>query len=114
MADGVQLLTWPAFGINLYEYLFRQQEPDWNSILENKDGFIYSNIVLNNSTGIEGRNIISFNYEKLLSDFENPLELRKADYAKFPLFGFLFCETRKQNMQELERILMSDLNEYVV
>ncbi len=107
-------LAWHAFGINLYEYLFRQQEPDWNSILENKDGFIYSNIVLNNSTGIEGRNIISFNYEKLLSDFENPLELRKADYAKFPLFGFLFCETRKQNMQELERILMSDLNEYVV
>ncbi len=107
-------LAWHAFGINLYEYLFRQQEPDWNSILENKDGFMYSNIVLNNSTGIEGRNIKSFNYEKLLSDFENPLELRKADYAKFPLFGFLFCETRKQNMQELERILMSDLNEYVV
>lgn len=106
-------LAWHAFGINLYEYLFQQKKPDWNSILENKDGAVFSNIVLNNSTGIEGRNILSFDYKKLLADFEKPLELRKADFGKFPLFGFLFCETRKQNMQELERILMSDLKEYV-
>lgn len=106
-------LAWHAFGINLYEYLFQQKKPDWNSILENKDGAVFSNIVLNNSTGIEGKNIQSFDYVKLLADFENPLELRKADFGKFPLFGFLFCETRKQNMQELDRILISDLKEYV-
>jgi hypothetical protein len=106
-------LAWHAFGINLYEYLFQQREPDWNSILENKDRSVFSNIVLNNSTSIEGKNIQSFDYEKLLSDFEKPLELRKADFGKFPLFGFLFCETSEQNMQELNRILMSDLREYV-
>jgi hypothetical protein len=106
-------LAWHAFGINLYEYLFQQKQPDWKLILKDKDGVVFSNIVLNNSTGIEGKNILSFDYEKLLADFEKPLELRKADFGKFPLFGFLFCETRKQNMQELERILMSDLKEYV-
>jgi predicted ATP-grasp superfamily ATP-dependent carboligase len=106
-------LAWHAFGINLYEYLFQQKKPDWNSILENNDGAVFSNIVLNNSTGIEGKNIQSFDYEKLLADFEKPLELRKADFGKFPLFGFLFCETRENNMQELEKILMSDLKEYV-
>ena len=106
-------LAWHAFGINLYEYLFQQNEPDWSDILKEKDGAVFSNIVLNNSTGIEGKDVQKFDYEKLLSDFEKPLELRKADYSKFPLFGFLFCETRKQNLQELDRILMSDLNEYV-
>jgi len=106
-------LAWHAFGINLYEYLFQQKQPDWNFLLKDKDGAVFSNIVLNNSTGIEGKNILSFDYEKLLADFEKPLELRKADFGKFPLFGFLFCETRKHNMQELESILMSDLNEYV-
>ena len=106
-------LAWHAFGMNLYEYLFQQNEPDWSDILKEKDGAVFSNIVLNNSTGIEGKDVKSFDYEKLLSDFEKPLELRKADYSKFPLFGFLFCETRKQNLQELDRILMSDLNEYV-
>jgi hypothetical protein len=48
-----------------------------------------------------------------MADFENPLELRKADYKKFPLFGFLFAETRKSNLQELTRILNSDLKEYL-
>jgi len=106
-------LAWHAFGINLYEYLFQQKEPDWDSILKEKDGAIFSNIVLNNSTGIEGKNVLSFDYDKLMADFEKPLELRKADFKKFPLFGFLFCETREQNMEELDRILVSDLKEYV-
>ncbi len=106
-------LAWHAFGINLYEYLFQHKEPDWSTILKDMDGAVFSNIVLNNSTGIEGKNIQSFDYEKLLADFEKPLELRKADFGKFPLFGFLFCETRKQNMPELDRILMSDLKEYI-
>lgn len=106
-------LAWYAFGINLYEYLFQQKQPDWSKLLEGKDGMVYSNIVLNNSTGIEGKFIKSFDYEKLLSTFEKPLELRKTDFTKFPLFGFLFCETRYQNMQELEKILLSDLQEYI-
>jgi hypothetical protein len=106
-------LAWHAFGINLYDYLFQQKVPDWYSILKESDGAVFSNIVLNNSTGIEGKNIKSFNYEKLLADFENPLELRKADFHKFPLFGFLFCQTSKNNLQELDKILNSDLNEYL-
>ncbi len=106
-------LAWHAFGINLYEYLFQQKQPDWNILLKGKEDLIYSNIVLNNSTGTEGKNINSFDYQKLLATFEKPLELRKTDYKKFPLFGFLFCETRKQNMQELDRILMSDMKEYI-
>ncbi len=106
-------LAWYAFGINLYDYLFRQEEPDWNALLKGREELIYSNIVLNNSTGTEWKNIRSFDYEKLLTRFEKPLELRKADFRKFPLFGFLFCETRASNFQELEMILMSDLKEFV-
>lgn len=106
-------LAWYAFGINLYEYLFLQQQPDWETLLKGKDGLVYSNIVLNNSSGTEGKKISLFDYEKLLATFEKPLELRKTDFTKFPLFGFLFCETRIENMQELDRILMSDLREYI-
>ena len=106
-------LAWYAFGINLYEYLFEQKKPDWDVLLKGKEKLVYSNIVLNNSTGTEGKFIGAFDYDKLLSHFEKPLELRKADFTKFPIFGFLFCETRSENMQELERILMSDLKEYI-
>jgi len=106
-------LAWYAFGINIYEYLFNQLTPDWKSLLKGREGLVYSNIVLNNSTGIDGKQIQSFDYDMLLAGFEKPLELRKADFGKFPLFGFLFCETRQDNMKELYDILYSDLRAYV-
>jgi len=49
----------------------------------------------------------------LLAGFEKPLELRKIDYKKYPVFGFLFVESREENFSELQTILDSDLNEFV-
>jgi hypothetical protein len=42
-----------------------------------------------------------------------PLELRKINYKEYPVFGFLFTKTRKENLVELERILRSDLREFI-
>ena len=62
----------------------------------------------------QGTNIISsFNYEKLLSIFENSLELRKFNFKDYPVFGFLFTETNQDNTIELKRILDSDLSEFI-
>jgi hypothetical protein len=106
-------LAWHAWGMNAYEYLFEQKEPDWKQLFRGKADLIYSNIVLNNSTGKPGKEILSFDYDKLLSEFNKPLELRKTDFRKFPLFGFLFTETHVSNHQELMRILNSDLKIYI-
>ncbi|NOZ12194.1 MAG: ATP-grasp domain-containing protein [Acidobacteria bacterium] len=106
-------MTYFAYGFNPYELYFYQNRPDWNTILKGKEGKLYSIIVLDNSTGIEGNKISAFNYDLLLSDFEKPLELRKIDYREYPVFGFLFTETRKENFIELQRILKSDLNQYI-
>ena len=106
-------LAFRAYGFNPYEYYFYQKKPQWNDILRNKDDRFYSIVVLNNSTGIEGKQIESFNYQKLLSCFANPLELRKVDFREYPVFGFLFTETKKKDFEELERILQSDLKEFI-
>jgi len=106
-------MTWFAYGFNPYEYVYHQQIPDWATILKDKKGKIYSNIVLNNSTGVDADQIHSFDYDKLLTKFENPLELRKADFKQFLIFGFLFAETREENFQELDWILHSDLKEFI-
>ncbi|NOY24201.1 MAG: ATP-grasp domain-containing protein, partial [Acidobacteria bacterium] len=106
-------MTYFAYGFNPYELYFSQNRPDWNKILKNKEGKLYSIIVLDNSTGIEGNRIAAFNYDLLLSNFEKPLELRKIDYKEYPVFGFLFTETKEEKFFELERILKSDLNEYI-
>ncbi len=37
----------------------------------------------------------------------------KIDYKKYPVFGFLFTETRDDNFSELINILNSDLKEFI-
>jgi hypothetical protein len=106
-------MTWHAYQINTYHYYQQQIKPDWNTILNGKEGKIYSIIILNNSTGEDANDILEFNYDDLLSKFEKPLELRKTDYKRFPLFAFLFAETRKENYAELEYILTSNLREFI-
>ena len=102
-----------AYGFNPYLYYYSQKKPNWSEVLKGKEGKLFSIIVLDNSTGIDVDEITSFNYEKLLSNFEKPIELRKIDYKKYPVFGFLFAETREDNFIELKNILDSDLNEFI-
>jgi carbamoylphosphate synthase large subunit len=102
-----------SLDINLYKYFYEQKTPDWETILANKAGKIYSLIILDNSTGKKVEDIKAFDYEKLLAHFENPLELRKINYREFPLFGFVFAETKTENFEEIEYILKSRLNEFI-
>lgn len=106
-------MTYFAYGFNPYVLYFSQGRPDWASVLKNKEGTLYSIIVLDNATGIEGDRITGFNYDLLLSQFEKPLDLRKIDYKEYPVFGFLFTETAEDNFSELENILKSDLKEFI-
>ncbi|MCF7956924.1 MAG: ATP-grasp domain-containing protein [Phycisphaerae bacterium] len=107
-------ITGYAFGFNSYEYYFGDIEPNWEELLQGKEEFIYSLIVLNNSTGIPGGEIAAFDYDRLLRQFEKPLALRKTNHKEFPLFGFLFTQTRKENDKEIDFILKSNLHEFVL
>lgn len=106
-------ISYLAYGFNPYLYYYSQKKPNWPEVLKGKEGKLFCIIVLDNSTGIDVDNITSFNYEKLLSKFEKPIELRKIDFQKYPVFGFLFTETREDNFVELKNILDSDLNEFI-
>jgi len=106
-------LTYHAYGFNPYLYYYSQLKPDWTEILKDKAGKLYSIIILDNSTGIDPAGIKEFDYQKLLADFENPLELRKFDFKEYPVFGFLFTETSAANENELIKILNSDLTEFI-
>jgi hypothetical protein len=106
-------VTYLAYGFNPYQYYYSQLQPDWPELLHDKKGTLFSIIVLDNSSGIDEKNILSFDYDKLQSNFENPLELRKIDYKKYPVFGFLFTQTRDDNFSELINILNSDLKEFI-
>lgn len=106
-------LTPYAWGFNPYAAFFANEKPNWEEILKDKAGKLYGLIVLDNSTGLEAKEIKAFDYDKLLLKFEKPLEIRELDYHEYPLFGFLFTETREDNFEELVYILQSDLTEFV-
>lgn len=106
-------LCFPAHGFNPYEYYFQQKKPDWERILSSGTGDLFSIIVLDNSTGLRGDQIGDFDYDQVLAGFENPLELRKLDYNEQPVFGFIFARTKIDNFSELDRILKSNLREFV-
>ena len=106
-------LSWYAYGINSYKYFFESKKPDWDEIFKTRKEKRYSLIVLDNNSGFEESEIESFDYEKLLKDFEKPLELRKIQLNEYPVFGFLFTETNYGNEKELIQILGSDLKKYI-
>ena len=102
-----------GLGYNVYEAFFNRTKPDWDQIYKGKEDKVYSIVLLDNNSGIPASKIKGFDYEKLLSDFENPVKIRKFDIRTSPVFGFLFTETSQNNMEELYRILQSDLKEYI-
>ena len=106
-------LTWHAYGFNSYEYFNEGKRPDWKQIFREHTDDLFSVIVLDNGSGIPGKDVHSFDYDQMLSGFQKPLELRKVNFKKFPLFGFVFAQTLDGNMKELFRILHSDLKEFI-
>jgi hypothetical protein len=106
-------MTWFAYGYAPYEHILDQTEPDWDKVFKEKDAYIYTNIVLDNSTGYKGEEIKSFDYDALGKHFRKVLEMRPTDYKRFPVLGFLFTETLVNDQKELDWVLQSDLKEFV-
>jgi hypothetical protein len=104
-----------AFGIDVYDCYLNNKKPDWERIFNRKDkkDKLYSLIVVEKPSAYPTRSIESFDYQGLISQFEKTLEYRKIDFRDYPVFAFIFTETRKENQEELERILKSDLKEWI-
>ena len=107
-------IAYYAYGINVYEYFFEQKKPDWAHILQHKEDKIYSIVVADLPRKVDVAEVSGIDYDKLQSNFEHVLELRKIDYVQHGVFAFLFTETSCHNWAELEGILKSDLMEYLI
>jgi len=102
-----------AYDFNPYLYFCQEREPDWNKLSRQNPEKMFSIVILDRPPEINPQSIKSFDYDNVLKLFEKPLELRKADFKRFPQFGFLFTETREENYKELENILKQDLKEFI-
>lgn len=102
-----------SFQMNPYEYYFSDRKPDWENILKDKDGKIFSMIVLDNTTGMKADQIKNFDHNGLLLNFDKINEFREIDHKKYNVFGFLFAETNHSDVSELNWILNNDLKEFI-
>ncbi|MCR5183342.1 MAG: ATP-grasp domain-containing protein [Opitutales bacterium] len=97
-----------AYGFRTYDFYLNDKKPDWEKILSGKDGKIYAMILLNKP--VPCPEVKDFDYDSLCKKFQKILCLRKSDWQKNSVFGFLFVET--DNPQELDYIVKSDLLEF--
>ncbi len=107
-------LTAHAYGFNPYLCYWEGRRPDWGAALAGKADKLFSLVVLDNATGLGADEIAAFDYDRLLATFDRPLELRRLDHRAHPVFGFLFTETRADDVGELKRVLRSDLREFMI
>jgi len=105
-------LAYFAYNINIYEYYLNGKKPDWNKILEGRDGLTYSMIIGTLPEGYTSAMIDGVDWDAFKNSFNKVLELRKVDYNEYPVFGFLFTETSDDNKQEIDKMLKSDLKEF--
>ncbi|NCC81802.1 MAG: GNAT family N-acetyltransferase [Clostridia bacterium] len=104
-------LTLFAYGFRTYDYYLNNIVPDWDSLLKGKEDILYGMVVLDKSGEINENT--SFDYEGIEKCFDKVLKIRKLDYKKYPVFGFVFTETKVNNKGELDRMMTEDLKKYL-
>ena len=101
------------YGINPYEYYFKQLKPDWNRILSSRKDKLFGMFGIDIPKHLD-KSKIKFDYHSFVSHFSAPIHYTKMDYHIFPVAIFMYAETNKSNFSEFESILYSDLSEFIV
>ncbi len=100
-----------AYGINIYEYYMSDKKPNWEEILKNKGSEMYYFTGADIPSSINRQDIKSVNYEKYLSQINEPLDIRKIDYKTKPLFAIVIGCARDKS--EIKTLLDMDLSQFI-
>lgn len=104
-------ITYYAWGINVYEAFFKQQKPDWEKILKEKDNSFYYFTIGEVPNHIQKEKISGIDFDKYLKNISNPMEIRKIDYKINPIFSIIFAKT--DNYNEITNLLSLNMSEYI-
>ena len=100
-----------AWGINVYEYYFKQLKPNWDEIIKNSSDDIFYFTIGDIPSEINRKNIKKIAFEKYLKNISNPLEIRKIDYIQNPIFAITFAKTK--DIDEIKNILKLNMNKFI-
>jgi len=100
------------YGVNPYEFYFKNLKPNWSEILKSRENKIFALMVIDIPKHLD-REKIKFNYDKFIKYYTKPLHYIQMDYTVFPMSIIMFAEVEKTNFSEFEYILNSDIMEFI-
>jgi hypothetical protein len=103
-----------GLGLNAYESFFQSNVPDWDALFAGKEDKTYSIIVLNNNSGIAPEEITGFDYAKLATDFENPIEIREMIFKRIPCSALSLPKPASPGGKSYRRCSPLILRKYIV
>jgi len=102
-----------AYNINPYSLYLNDKVADWDDLTRSTNDDTYGIVILENSSGIPGTSIASFDYDGAAANFSDILEIRRINFRKYPIFCILFVRIRPENYHEIEAVLKDDLLSYI-
>jgi len=103
-------IAYYSYGLNVYEYFYKQQVPNWKEILKDKEGKIYYFTIIDVPSGVNRNDIKAFDYDGFLKNYQKVLEIRKFDFKKNAI-GYVVAET--EGYEEIQKILNIDYRDYI-
>lgn len=106
-------MTHMAWGFDPYEYYLNDLRPDWQAILPEREGRIFSMCVADLPASVDRQAITEVDWDGVADLFEDVLELRKIDYREFPVLAFVFAATSRENTMMLDAALRANFARFV-
>ncbi|HKK69738.1 MAG TPA: ATP-grasp domain-containing protein [Candidatus Krumholzibacteria bacterium] len=102
-----------GWGLCPYTTFLRDERPDWTRLCEEGQGWTTALVVADLPADLDRTRVTSIDYEAFAARFSRPLELRRVEDPRHPVFAFLFVRVRDDELDQLDAVLHADLTEYV-
>ena len=102
-----------GWGFCPYTTFLRDERPDWNRLCDEQSGWTTALVVADLPADLDRTRVAAIDYDAFTARFSRPLELRRVEDPRHPVFAFLFVRVRDDELDQLDEILHADLTEYV-
>jgi len=102
-----------GYGLNPYTAFLESRSPDWDAIARDTADRVFAVVIADLPSTLDRSRIASVDYEAFVARFTKPLELRRVDYTRYPVFAFVFAEVPAGKLGELHDVLGADLTPYL-
>jgi len=102
-----------GWGFCPYTAFLHNKRPDWSRLCEEQAGWTTALVVADLPADLDRTRVTAIDYDAFTARFSRPLELRRIEDPRQPVFAFLFVRVRDDELDQLDEILRADLTQYV-